>query len=207
MEVVKEDIIDRKAGKGVKEGAEHRPVPVPDKPPQVPVGGDGGAGGFQNQQRGHQVGDEGGGKGKGEPEERGKEEIEAVGTDEIGPQVGLPAPPDVPLPHRLVGQLVKGNLLDIKVPVKEEIALIVDDIGEKGGGRHKQPQKKNLERPPPPGPQTVFHRMHLAVRNCFTSRFGPGGGSRYGLLYSVKDAASLFQHRVIIARMKQKLQR
>ena len=163
VEVVEEDVVDREAGKGVKEGAEHRPVPIPDEPPQVPVGGDGGAGGFEHQQRRHQVGHEAGGEGEGEPEEGGEEKVEAVGADEIGPQVGFPAPPDVPLPHRLVGKLVEGNLLDVEVPVKEKVPLVVNKVGEEGGGRHKQAQKKDLACPASAGPQSMFHALHLAV--------------------------------------------
>ena len=65
-------------------------------------------------------------KRKGQPEKRGKQQIEAVGADEIRPEVGVPVPKEVPAPDRLVREPVKRDLLDVEIAEEDEISPVVN---------------------------------------------------------------------------------
>ena len=143
MEVVEEDVVDGEPGKGVKQPAEDGIIALLHKPLEVEGAGEGGAGVLEDEQRSHQMGDEGGGEGQGQPEKRASEQVEAVGADKVGAQVGIPVPEEIPGPHRLVGELIERDLLDVKIPVKEKVPLVPDDEREKDdGGCHQCDQKR-----------------------------------------------------------------
>ena len=68
-----------------------------------------------------------GGKGASAKKEGAAQQIEGIGADSVGPQVGGPAPKEISRADRVMDHLVKRYLLNIEVPVIEEISLIIKD--------------------------------------------------------------------------------
>ena len=145
MEMVEKDVVNREARKGVQQAAHHREIGA-DEPAQVGVCRQGGQGEFQHQQGGHQIGHRRAWEGEGQPEEGASQQIKGIRADEVGPQVGVPVPEDVPRPHRVVGHPVKRDLLHIEISVIDEQALVDDQEGEKQQKRHGQRDKKRVPR-------------------------------------------------------------
>ena len=118
MKVVKKDIVHGKAGKCVKHPADHGKIRRFDVAPQVKVAGHGGKAEFQHEQRAHQVGNRFAGKGQRQPEKRAPQQVERIGANKIGAQVGCPAPTDITAADCIVAHLVKRHLLNIKIAVE-----------------------------------------------------------------------------------------
>ena len=102
MEMIEEDIVDGKAGKGVQQAADDGVFRL-NEPLQIEIGGQAGAGEFQNQQRPHEVGDRRAGEGKGQPEKGAAQQIERIGSDKVGAQVGVPVPENIAGTHTVMG--------------------------------------------------------------------------------------------------------
>ena len=77
-----------------------------------------------------------------QPEKRAAEQIKGIGPDEVGAEVGRPAPENVARTHAVVSHLVKRDLLDVEVPVIDEIPLVIDEEGEKQEHRGRQGQQE-----------------------------------------------------------------
>ena len=77
-------------------------------------------------------------------QKRAEQQVKAIGADEVGPQIGVPVPGDVPGSDGLMGQLIERNLLDVKVPVEEKDPLVVDDKWQKHHRGQRQGDEKRL---------------------------------------------------------------
>lgn len=146
VKVVEENIKIHPAGKGVEEGSQHSIAGISDKAAEVEKGRGRGTGRFQNQQRGHEMGQSGCGKEKSQPKKGAKEEVEAVGADEVHPKVGVPVPVPVSAADGLVGQLIEGDLLDVKIPIINKVALIKNKEGDKNHHSCNKSVKKGSPR-------------------------------------------------------------
>ena len=143
--MVKKDIAEAIARKGVKDGPNEGIVLIFDKLGEIAIGSQGGDGKFEDEQRRHQVRDEPVGEKDGKPEKGAADEIEGIGADEIDPQVGLEAPEQVAVMHSLVGHFIKRDLLGVEVAVEDKIPLIKNDKGEEDHDAYEQRQKKGAE--------------------------------------------------------------
>ena len=82
----------------------------------------------------------------GQPEERAAEQVKGIGTDEIGAEVGRPAPAPVPASDRVVAHLVEWDLLHVEIAVEQKITVVEDDKGyeeyegDPQTGDERQPQ-------------------------------------------------------------------
>ncbi len=63
----------------------------------------------------------------GKPEKGTSQQIERVGADEVGPQIGQMVPAPAPRADGVMGQAVKRHLLYIEIPVKQEPPAIHQD--------------------------------------------------------------------------------
>ena len=141
MEMVEEDIVDRKTRKRVQDPADQGVV-RPYETAKQRIGGRRGAGEFEDEERAHQIRDGRAGERKGQPEKGAAEQIKGIGPDEVGAEVGRPAPENVARTHAVVSHLVKRDLLDVEVPVIDEIPLVIDEEGEKQERRGRQGQQE-----------------------------------------------------------------
>ena len=80
----------------------------------------------------------------GQPEKRAAEQVERVGTDEIGPEVGFPVPAPVSAAHGIMAHLVERNLLNIEISVKEKISLVKKDERNKKQESGTEPVEKGF---------------------------------------------------------------
>ena len=145
MEVVKEDVVDAVAGKGVHQSPQESIIGVADKPPDIPEAGGRRRRDLQHHQRRHQVRHRPARERDGQPEKGRPQKIKGVGADEVGTEVGVPVPAHLPRPDHVVAHLVEGDLLDVVVAVVDKNPLVddqegkVDDGGkDQGGQKHRQ---------------------------------------------------------------------
>ena len=153
VEVVEEDVVDGKAGERVQQPAEDGGVPARDVPAQVVRARQAGAGELEDEQRPHQVRHGLAREGNGQPEKRAAEQVERVAADEVRAEVGRPAPAEIAAAHGVVAHLVERHLLDVEVPVKEEIAVVKKDERdekEEGDGK-RNPERAEQAAPAPAG--------------------------------------------------------
>ena len=161
VEMVKEDVVNGKAGKGVQHRANQGGVRAFGVAVEVDIACQGGAGEFEDQQRPHEILDPLRGKGNGQPEEGTAQQVKAVRANEVGSQVRQVAPAQVAGADGVVGQTVKGNLLHVKVPVEEKPAPIHHKKGDEHQKRQPQAQEKGLEK----------IVVSQALRRCFFGGF------------------------------------
>ena len=121
--MIEENIVYRKAGKSVEKTAEASRLRGPRKAPDVEIGGKRGAAEFKDKQRPYKIRHKPVRERNGKPEKRTSEKVKAVRADEIGAEVGSPAPEDIAFLYRLVALLIKGYLLNVEIAVKGKIAL------------------------------------------------------------------------------------
>jgi hypothetical protein len=148
MEVVEEDIIGGKAGKGIAKAADDGILIGAHKPPDIEIGSQSHAGGFEHEERRHEIGHHPAGEGKGQPEEGAEQQIETVRRNEVRAQVGIAVPEHFPGTHGIMGHAVERNLLDIEVPEEEKVPLFIDDEGQEHDSRRQQ---RNAEGQQPSG--------------------------------------------------------
>ena len=79
-----------------------------------------------------------------QPKEGAAQQIEGIGADSVGPQVGGPAPKEISRADRVMDHLVKRYLLNIEVPVIEEISLIIKDKRKEKDDGDAEAQEKRL---------------------------------------------------------------
>ena len=129
--MVKENIIDTKARKGIHNSAQYRKVLIADITPQKSISTQSGKGEFYHEQRRHEIRYDFTGERHGNPEERTAEHIEAIGTDNISAEVSRIAPSDITVPYRIMYHLIERNLLYIIISVEEKVSDIPDHPGQK----------------------------------------------------------------------------
>ena len=148
VKVVEKDIIYHEAGKSVEHCADDCHFSSFGEPSQKGVAGGRGSREFEHKQRRHQIGKPIGGEGDGQPKKWAAEQVEPIGADKVGPEVGCPAPAGVPCADRVVRELVKRDLLHVVIPVKEKQPLVHNQEGEKHDSCDKCREHKDA--------QTVF---------------------------------------------------
>ena len=145
MEVVEKDIVHREARERVQHRGDQGGILVFGVAVDVDVARQRGAGKLEDEQRAHQVLHPLRGEGDGQPEKGTAQQVKAVRAHKVGPQVCQVAPPQVAGAHRVVGQPVKGHLLDVEIPVEEEAAAIHQKKGDEHQKGQPQAQEKGLE--------------------------------------------------------------
>ena len=145
VEVVEENIVDGKAGKGVEHRADQGGVPAFGVPVQVDVARQRGRGEFQDKQRPHQVLQGLRREGDGEPEERASQQVEGIGAHKVGPQVRQMAPAPVSGTDGVMGDAVERHLLYVEIAVKQEPAPVYQKKREKDQERQPHAQKECFE--------------------------------------------------------------
>ena len=119
--MVEKDVIDAVAAERIKKSADESKAFVFDKTGKIEIGRKSGGTEFQNEKWRHEIGDSFRRKGKRQPEERTEQQIKRVGADEIRAEVGRRAPENVALADGVVRHLIERDLLDVKIPVIDEI--------------------------------------------------------------------------------------
>ncbi len=138
MEMVKEDVVDHKAGEGVEKGTGNGKVSIFDKALEVEIGEESGKRKFKHEKRRHKIREPSIREGECQPEERTEQQIEAVGADEICAEIGVPVPENISASYRAVSELVEGDLLNVIVAVERKDTL----INYNGDKEHKKRHDK-----------------------------------------------------------------
>ena len=146
--MVEENVVDRKARKRIEDAADQRVIRT-DETAQQGIGRRRAAGEFENEERPHQIGHRRAREGDGQPEKRAAEQIKRIRSHKIGAEVGRPVPGKIACPHAVVSHLIKRDLLDVEVPVIDEIPLVQNEEGEEQERRARQGQEKREQSPFP----------------------------------------------------------
>ena len=158
MEMVKENVIDTVPGKGVQKPTDDSVVGIGHESFDISAAGDSCGGDFQHQERGHEIRHRFAGEQQCQPEPGASQQVEGIGADEVCAQVRVPVPADIAGEDGVVGHLVKGDLLDVKVAVIDKQALVPNQKREKKQEAGKQPQPKHHSVLPQSGLLIFIHK-------------------------------------------------
>jgi len=145
VKMIEEDVVDHKTGKSVEQGTGNSKVSIFHETFEIEVGEERSKRKLKYKQRSHQIGEPSIRERQSKPEKRTKQQIKAIGTDEICTEISVPIPENITASYSAVSELVKGNLLDIIVAVESEDTLIDYDRNKE---HKKRDNKSDSERLP-----------------------------------------------------------
>lgn len=174
--MIEKQVEQLEAGKGVQQTAHNGGVGILHKPADVGVSGQCNDTMLDAEQNGDGKCHPASWQNGGDPEERAAEQVEGIGADEVGAQIGVPVPAEATAAHGVVGKIVERNLLRIEIAVVNEIAAVCDDDGQEYQQQRAESQKKGQQVAPPlavPGigaKGNVFHEWCAPYSVCLRQK-------------------------------------
>ena len=172
LKMIEKQVEQLEAGKGVQQTAHNGGVGILHKPADVGVSGQCSDTMLDAEQNGDGKCHPASWQNGGDPEERAAEQVEGIGADEVGAQIGVPVPAEATAAHGVVGKIIERNLLRIEIAVVDEIAAVCDDDGQEYQQQRAESQKKGQQVAPPlavPGigaKGNVFHEWCAPYSVC-----------------------------------------
>ena len=170
QKVVEENVVDGKTRKPIQAARHHGVVRVAHIAPGPQVTARTRHSHFQAEHGGHEPGQRPGREQQGEPPEGRTGEVKGIAVPEIAAQVRGPAEGATPAFHKLVGIVIKWNLLAVKIACIVKNALVHQHAGQQKAGRPGKAQPKGKpEFVLRPAAQSKFAAEHPVFHECSLS--------------------------------------